>query len=55
MMFKTGLEDLYQRMIVNAIRDGLTFGAYVRNGWYTIEYTGGYKELQTNDEGNANE
>ena len=55
MMFKTGSEDLYQRMIVKAIRDGLTFGAYLRNGWYTIEYTGGYNETQTVGEENANE
>ena len=55
MMFKTGSEYLFQRMIVKAIRDGLTFGAYMRNGWYTIEYTGGYNKTQTDDEENANE
>ena len=55
MIFNTGSEDLLQRMIVNAIKDGLTFSAYVQLGRYVIEYTGGYNKFQTDDEENANE
>ena len=42
MNFKTQDQDLFNKMIVAAIKSGLTFDAYDKGSYYIIKYTGGY-------------